>query len=108
MSYVGKFMIRSITKRHLSKRDPVLTGIMHYIEESVIESTGDVFFDLVSCIMEQQIHYRANGLYIKKLMKLIHDQIPSPALLLSLDLYEFTKKKILNIKYKALWNLALY
>jgi len=30
---------------------------MHYIEESVIESTGDVFFDLVSCIMEQQIHY---------------------------------------------------
>ena len=39
--------------------DPILKKIMDTIPEPSIESTGDVFFDLMSCIIEQQIHYRS-------------------------------------------------
>lgn len=41
------------------KGDPVLKKIIETIPEPNIESTNDVFFDLMSCVLEQQIHYRS-------------------------------------------------
>jgi DNA-3-methyladenine glycosylase II len=43
----------------LAQADPILAKIIGSIPEPVIESTHDVFFDLMSCIIEQQIHYRS-------------------------------------------------
>lgn len=93
---------------NLGKSDPVLAKIMESIDEPIIESTNDVFFDLVTCITDQQIHYRSKGGYMKKLMALLEGQIPTPGLILSLDPHEFAAKKISGIKYKALMNVASY
>lgn len=62
--------------------DPILKKIMDTIPEPRIESTGDVFFDLMSCIIEQQIHYRstkrifAKGLERAGLATLTLDNFP--------------------------------
>lgn len=40
--------------------DPVLQRITRLIQRPVILSTGAVFHDLMSCIVEQQIHYRSS------------------------------------------------
>ncbi|MEL6614895.1 MAG: hypothetical protein AAFQ43_04110 [Bacteroidota bacterium] len=39
--------------------DPVLADLLRTVPVPVVESTGDVFHDLVSCLVEQQIHYRS-------------------------------------------------
>jgi DNA-3-methyladenine glycosylase II len=49
----------SPSKNTLAQADPILAKIIGSIPEPVIESTHDVFFDLMSCIVEQQIHYRS-------------------------------------------------
>jgi DNA-3-methyladenine glycosylase II len=43
----------------LCERDEVLCDIISNLDLPAIESTGDVFHDLMSCIIEQQIHYRS-------------------------------------------------
>jgi DNA-3-methyladenine glycosylase II len=50
----------------LAKQDPILSKIIAQIPEPVIESTGDVFHDMLSCIIEQQIHYRSTKNIFKK------------------------------------------
>ncbi|MCG9879875.1 MAG: hypothetical protein MH472_04685 [Bacteroidia bacterium] len=39
--------------------DPILRKIVQEMPEPTFESTGDVFHDLVSCVVEQQIHYKS-------------------------------------------------
>lgn len=47
------------TEKILSNNDPILAKVILQIPKPEIESTNDVFHDLVSCIFEQQIHYRS-------------------------------------------------
>jgi DNA-3-methyladenine glycosylase II len=56
-------------KYFLSKQDPVLANIIHQISEPFIESTGDVFHDMLSCIIEQQIHYRSTKKIFQKALE---------------------------------------
>jgi DNA-3-methyladenine glycosylase II len=42
-----------------SKQDPILANIIAQIPVPITETTGDVFHDMLSCIIEQQIHYRS-------------------------------------------------
>ncbi|MEM1097053.1 MAG: hypothetical protein AAGJ10_20845 [Bacteroidota bacterium] len=44
---------------HLAAADPVLASIMASVPLPTLESTGNVFHDLVGCVVEQQIHYRS-------------------------------------------------
>ena len=46
-------------RKILAKTDPVLETIIARINEPVIISTKNIFHDLLSCIIEQQIHYRS-------------------------------------------------
>ncbi len=39
--------------------DPILERIIRQISRPIFQSTKDVFHDLMSCIIEQQIHYRS-------------------------------------------------
>ena len=43
----------------LAKSDPILEKIMLQVAKPVFISTNDVFHDIMSCILEQQIHYRS-------------------------------------------------
>ena len=49
--------------------DPILEMIINTIPEPKIESTNDVFFDLMSCILEQQIHYRSTKRIFQKMLE---------------------------------------
>ncbi len=57
------------SQEFLSKQDPTLSNIIAQIPEPVIESTGDVFHDMLSCIIEQQIHYRSTKNIFKKALE---------------------------------------
>ena len=50
-------------------KDEVLHSVISEIDFPVIVSTGSVFHDLVSCIVEQQIHYRSTKKYFQKRME---------------------------------------
>ena len=95
-------------ENYLSAKDPVLGDIIDILQKPAIQSTDDMFFDLVTCILEQQIHYRSKGTYTKKFMELIRHQETSPQLILTLDPHEFALKKISGLKFKALRSLAIY
>jgi DNA-3-methyladenine glycosylase II len=43
----------------ISFNDPILKNVVLQIDTPKINSTKDVFHDLMSCIIEQQIHYRS-------------------------------------------------
>jgi DNA-3-methyladenine glycosylase II len=43
----------------LSDNDPILAKIIETVTLEPVVSTKDVFHDLMSCILEQQIHYRS-------------------------------------------------
>ena len=51
--------MKSENEKILAKSDPILEKIILQLPKPVIESTKDVFHDLMSCIIEQQIHYRS-------------------------------------------------
>ena len=92
----------------LEKSDAVMSEIVNTIQLPELESSQDVFFDLVSCVLEQQIHYRAKGVYLRKFMVLTDDQLPTPAIIRTIDPHEFALQKIAANKLKALHNLAWY
>ncbi|WP_421795012.1 DNA-3-methyladenine glycosylase family protein [Haliscomenobacter sp.] len=56
-------------KIFLSTADEKLAHIISLIPEPLVESTGDVFFDLMSCILEQQIHYRSTKKTFAKMLQ---------------------------------------
>ena len=53
----------------LSKNDPILEKIILQIPKPEFESSKDVFHDLMSCIFEQQIHYRSTKKIFAKALK---------------------------------------
>lgn len=91
-----------------TQHDPVLYEISKLVEPFEYDKSHSVFYDLVSSIADQQIHYRSRGVYLKKLIELLNGEIPTPELLLSLDPHEFAKKKIASNKLKAYKNLATH
>ena len=60
----------SSSKEFLAKSDPILANIIVQIPESIVESTNDVFHDLMSCVLEQQIHYRSTKKTFQKMLQL--------------------------------------
>ncbi len=52
----------------LFENDFVLKNIITTIPEPQIQSTNNVFHDLISCILEQQIHYRSTKKIFQKML----------------------------------------
>ena len=73
--------------------DSILARIIDAIPEPTIESTNHVFFDLMSCILEQQIHYRSTKRIFQKMLERADLQI------LTLENFEqFERKGFANVK----------
>lgn len=56
-------------KQILATSDSVLANIIATIPTPEIHSTNDVFHDLMSCIIEQQIHYRSTKKIFQKMLQ---------------------------------------
>ena len=57
------------SKQFLAKSDPIIANIITQIPEPIIESTNDVFHDMLSCVLEQQIHYRSTKKTFQKMIQ---------------------------------------
>lgn len=90
----------------LTEKDPILSRIINTIPLPTIESTNDVFFDLVGCIVAQKIHYRGTSPFTKKLGVLLNDEYPTPENILTIDEKAFSEMKLSNNKYQTLFRLA--
>lgn len=78
----------------LSNNDEVLREIISQIELPVIESTGSVFHDLISCILEQQIHYRSTKRIFQKMLERASIQILEPG-----NFGDFEERSISSVKF---------
>ncbi len=58
-----------IAEKYLSDADDQLKRIIEAIPKPEIVSTNDVFHDLMSCILEQQIHYRSTKKIFQKMLQ---------------------------------------
>jgi DNA-3-methyladenine glycosylase II len=77
----------------LQSADDVLKNIIETLELPTIETTNDVFHDLMSCILEQQIHYRSTKKIFQKMLQTAHIER------LTLDNFsEFEKTAFANSK----------
>ena len=80
----------------LKAQDPILEKIIATIPEPKTESTNDVFFDLMSCILEQQIHYRSTKRVFQKMLERADLQT------LTLDNFSiFEEKAFVNTKFSS-------
>lgn len=98
--------------RHIQEQfadsDQVLKEIIEQIELPKIDSTQNVFHDLMSCIIEQQIHYRSTKKTFQKLLDLAAIEQ------LSLENFSvFEEKALKNTKlsarkYETILNILTY
>ncbi|WP_312343077.1 DNA-3-methyladenine glycosylase family protein [Chryseobacterium binzhouense] len=56
-------------ENNLAKSDPVLEKIISQIPTIIINSTNNIFHDVISCIIEQQIHYRSTKKVFEKALE---------------------------------------
>jgi DNA-3-methyladenine glycosylase II len=60
--------MRNTATQHLTQHDPALANVIAATPPPHVESTHDVFFDLMSCVLEQQIHYRSTKKTFQKML----------------------------------------
>jgi DNA-3-methyladenine glycosylase II len=80
-------------ENYLSSLDAQLKSIIEAIPKPEIISTNDVFHDLMSCILEQQIHYRSTKWIFQKMLQMANIER------LTIDNFsEFEKTAFVNSK----------
>lgn len=57
-------------KEHLKKNDPILGRIIDSVGVPILEPSMPIFHDLMSCVLEQQIHYRSTKKTFQKMLDL--------------------------------------
>jgi DNA-3-methyladenine glycosylase II len=81
------------TRLLLIENDAVLGNIIATIPAPQIQSTNNVFHDLMSCILEQQIHYRSTKKIFQKMLNTASLEILTPE-----NFPAFEEKAFSNIK----------
>ena len=95
-------------KIELAKNDPILGQIIESSQNPVFNSTKNVFHDLMSCVVEQQIHYRSTKKIFSKALERAGMEI-----LTIENFYQFEKESLphLNLaisKYESMMRFAEY
>ena len=75
---------------YLVKHDPVMKQVTEDVVWPEIASTQNVFYDLIGCVIEQQIHYRSSRKVFAKLLAKASLKELSP------DNFEVLEEKALN------------
>ncbi len=82
--------------------DPILKKIMLDLPKPSIISTNNVFHDLMSCIIEQQIHYRSTKKIFEKMLNLANLKILSPENYQHFEQKSFSNLKLSESKYETI------
>lgn len=91
---------------YLRQRDSVLARIIETIPAPVYDSSGDVYYDLLSCVLDQQIHYRTQTTGFARFLALFPGGYPHPAQLLQLPEDVVLATKFSGQKYRTICGLA--
>ncbi|OJJ23944.1 hypothetical protein BKI52_06225 [marine bacterium AO1-C] len=86
----------------LSEKDDVLKPIIEVVNLPHLVSTQDVFHDLMSCIIEQQIHYRSTKKTFAKLLQKSEIELLTPDNFSVLEEKALTDVKLSGRKYETM------
>ena len=95
-------------KALLENSDPILKNIIAAIPEPQIQSTNNVFHDLVSCIIEQQIHYRSTKNIFKKALERAGIEHLTPDNFYLVETHSLPAIKLAMGKYETLLAFLAY
>lgn len=85
----------------ISKQDPALAQIISEIQLPDINSTNNVFHDLMSCVLEQQIHYRSTKKIFQKMLEAAEIKEITPQNFGDFEDKAFEKYKLSVSKYET-------
>jgi DNA-3-methyladenine glycosylase II len=86
----------------LTENDAILKSIISTIPEPQFRSTNNVFHDLMSCILEQQIHYRSTKKVFQKMLNTASLEILTPENFSQFEEKAFSNIKLSTEKYETL------
>ena len=83
-----------ITKlEYLKKQDPILKKVIATVPRPNFKSTENLFHDLISCVVEQQIHYRSTKNVFQKMLSHANLKTLTPQ-----NFQEFEKRSVGIVK----------
>lgn len=88
--------------KQLAASDPVLERLIYQLPQPAIESTNNVFHDLMSCVLEQQIHYRSTKKIFQKMLQSAQIESLTPANFQLLEGTALVHAKLAQSKYETL------
>ena len=91
---------------HLKKVDPILKKIIDTIPSPQFISTKNVFHDLMSCVLEQQIHYRSTKKVFQKMLDKANLEILNPDNFSEFEKKGFGDVKLSMKKYETVLNIV--
>ena len=91
---------------HLRLSDSRLAAITEWVAPLAWESTEDMFADLACCIIEQQITYRAKGIWLNKVLDLLDGRPLRPEFVLEIQPDDWQQQKLAFPKFQSLIHLS--
>lgn len=92
----------NMDEKELFSADPILNNIIRQISKPIIPSTYNVFHDLMSCVIEQQIHYRSTKKIFQKMLTKADLQLITPDNFQIFEEKSFTDSNLSNSKYETI------
>ena len=89
-----------------TENDAILKNIIQTIPEPQILSTNNVFHDLMSCILEQQIHYRSTKKLFQKMLNTAALEILTPENFPQFEEKSFSSIKLSIGKYETVLRIT--
>lgn len=94
--------------QHLIENDQILKEIILTIPAITIENTDNVFHDLMSCVFEQQIHYRSTKKVFQKMLEKANVKVLTPDNFDEFENKAFNNLKLSTKKYETALNIIEY
>ena len=88
--------------------DPVLEKVVLAISPPHIETSNDVFHDLMSCVLEQQIHYRSTKKIFQKMLDAANLERLTPDNFLQLEEKSLKNVKLAISKFETINNILTF
>ena len=90
---------------YLTETDTVLAEIIATVPTPQLESTNNVFHDLMSCVLEQQIHYRSTKKVFAKTLAKSNLSILTPGNFTEFEKFAFEGIKLSAKKYETVTHI---
>ncbi|MEL6591876.1 MAG: hypothetical protein AAFQ68_17415 [Bacteroidota bacterium] len=90
----------------LAQTDPVLAEIIETIDLLPLPESKGLYYDLVSCVLDQQIPARSRGVYVRKLKNILDSETILPVDVAFLEEESFVDHKIARPKFATLQRIT--